>query len=76
MRRSSSSASGLPLADAHSWTSENTRSSSAPEIPMPSPSITCRKPAFPPYSPVSTTRPARVNQSSGNGPSVLSSYSS
>src|SRR5690606_14542059 len=26
----------------------------------PSPSITCRNPAFPPYSPVSTTRPGRL----------------
>src|SRR5579859_6822278 len=73
MSRSSSSVSGLPVADAHSWTRENARSSVPSASSMPSPSMTCLNPALPPYSPVSTTRPSRANQSAGNGPSSLSS---
>src|SRR3984957_1870326 len=74
--RSSSSVSGFPVADAHSWTSENTRSSAPAATSTASPSNTCRNPALPPYSPVSTTRPARAYHSAGNGPSTESSYNS
>ena len=75
MRRSSSSVSGLPLADAHSWTSENTRSSSAPEISS-QPFHHVPEAGFPAVLAGQHHPAGRVNQSSGNGPSVLSSYSS
>ena len=43
----SSSVSGLPVADVHTWTSRNTRSCDPDPTSMPSESMTCRKPAVP-----------------------------